>query len=309
MISDPNLMLEIKESKQSCYFCDSINLRIKFPSIEAAVHTEHNDSNSYCCTSFGHNKHGDILECLDCGLISLKDIPDRFELEQIYKKVIDPLYIEEKENRYFTFNKIMKDIQKYTSNGKLLDVGCYCGYFLDVASEKGFDVQGVELSEWACLQARQLGFQVHNDNLSSLDLESHFDTITMWDVIEHFSDPSAELREVNRLLKSGGYLFLSTINAGSFVARLMGSRWPWLMDMHIFYFNTDTMTKILEEEGFSVVHIQNYTHYTSSKYLIKKLNHISKFGALFPKALQGVFGEFNLPFNLGDNMMVIAKKL
>lgn len=301
---------KLKATKQnnvdSCYLCSSTHLRIKFPSTEGNTNI---DSNSYCCTSFGHNKHGDIIECLDCGLICLKNIPDPSELEQMYKQVEDPLYVEEKKNRYFTFNKVMRDIQKYRSNGKLLDIGCYCGYFLDVAHEKGFDVQGVELSQWACSQARQLGHTVHNDNLSSLDLDSHFDVITLWDVIEHFSDPSAELKEVNRLLKKDGYFFLATINAGSLFARLMGSRWPWLMDMHIFYFSTKTITKILEQEGFSVVHIKNYTHYISSNYLIKKLNHISRVGTLFPRAIQGVIGEFSVPFNLGDNMMVIAKKL
>ena len=306
MISGSNVKLATEESKPVCYLCNSTNLRVKFPTTEGNLNA---DSNSYCCTSFGHNKHGDILECLDCGLIALKDIPDSLKLEQMYKQVHDPLYVEEKKNRYFTFNKVMKDIQKYAGSGKLLDVGCYCGYFLDVAREKGLEVQGVELSEWASSQARQLGHVVHNDTLSSLDLQNHFDIITMWDVVEHFSNPSDELREVNRLLKRGGYLFLATINAGSLVARLMGPRWPLLMDMHIFYFNKDTITKILEEEGFSVVHIQNYTHYISSKYLIEKLNHISKFGTLFPKALQGVFGEFSIPFNIGDNMMVIAKKL
>lgn len=301
-----NIKKEIMEHERVCYLCSSANLRVKFPGTSDLINI---DSNSYCCTSFGHNKHGDILECLDCGLIALKNIPNHSELEQTYKNVVDPIYVEEKENRYFTFSKVMNDVQKYSASGKLLDVGCYCGYFLDVAHGKGFDVQGVELSEWASAQARQLGHTVHSNTLSNLELENHFDIITMWDVVEHFSNPSDELKEVNRLLKSGGYFFLSTINAGSFVARLMGPRWPWLMDMHIFYFNTDTITKILKQEGFSVVAIKNYTHYISSKYLIRKLGYISKLGALVPRAVQSVIGEFSIPFNLGDNMMVIARKL
>ena len=61
--------------------------------------------------------------------------------------------------------------------------------------------------------------------------------------------PGAELDEVNRLLKKGGYFFLSTINIGSAAARLTGPRWPWLMDMHIFYFDKRTITGILEDHG------------------------------------------------------------
>lgn len=223
--------------------------------------------------------------------------------------MVDPLYIEEKENRYNTFRKVMKVVRKYAAGGKLLDVGCYCGYFLDAAREAGFDAQGMELSQWACSEARRLGFPVHNGSLSSLGKDGYFDAVTMWDVIEHFSDPGAELAEVNRLLKKGGYFFLSTINIGSATARLTGPRWPWLMDMHIFYFDKRTITGILEDHGFSVVQIRNYTHYVSSKYLIRKLEHIAKPAELALKALQGIFGEFRVPFNLGDNMMVIARKL
>lgn len=294
------------KTEPSCYLCGSSNIGIKFPS----THDSHNtDADSYRCTSFGHSKHGEIVKCRDCGLTALKEIPGRLELEQIYKQVVDPLYIEERESRNDTFKNVVKSVQMYAAGGKLLDVGGYCGYFLDAASEAGFDAQGVELSEWACAESRRRGHRVHNGSLSSLDMNGYFDAVTMWDVIEHFSDPGAELAEVNRLLKKGGYFFLSTINIGSAAARLTGRRWPWLMDMHIFYFDKRTITGILEDHGFSVVQIRNYTHYVSSKYLIKKFAHIAKPAELVLKALQGIFGEFKVPFNLGDNMMVIARKL
>ena len=288
-----------------CYLCHSRNIKLRFPASQGSRSTV---SDIYCCTSFGHNKHGDIIECSDCGMVALKHVPQDNEIEQIYKQVIDPLYTEEKENRYLTFNRVMKDIIKYDAHGKLLDIGCYCGYFLDVASKCGFEVQGLELSKWASDQAREHGHIVHTCTLADLDLEGDFDLVTMWDVIEHLSDPRAELREISRLLKKDGYLFLSTINIDSLVARLMGKRWPWLMDMHIYYFTPNTVTKILKEEGFRVLTIKNYTHYISSSYFIKKLEHISRPAQTILKTLQLLIGEFKIPFNLGDNMMVIAKK-
>ena len=289
----------------TCYLCHSPNIKIKYSSTQSSKKT---DSDSFCCTSFGHGKHGDILECLECGLVAIKNIPEHNELKQIYEQVIDPLYIEEKENRYLTFSKVIKDVQKYTIRGKLLDIGCYCGYFLDIARDVGFEVQGLELSKWASDQTSERGHVVHTNTLSNLDLEDHFDLITMWDVIEHFSDPRAELKEINRLLIRDGYLFLSTINVRSIVARLMGQRWPWFMDMHIYYFDPNTINRILKEEGFRVLAIKNYTHYISSNYFIKKLAHISHSAEEVLKAFQSLVGEFQIPFNLGDNMMVVAKK-
>lgn len=306
MITKIKVSPEPDHDKNICYLCHSPNIKIKFPSTHSSIEM---DSNTYCCTSFGHNKHDEIVECLDCGLLAVKEIPNPSELEQNYKQVIDPLYLDEKESRYLTFRKVVKEVQMYVPDGKILDVGCYCGYFLDVARESGYEVEGLELSKWASDHARLSGLVVHNDTLSSLKLDGHFDLITMWDVVEHFSDPRAELHEINRLLKKHGYLFLSTINVGSIVARLMGPRWPWLMDMHIFYFNPNTITKILEQEGFRIVRIQNYTHIISSKYFITKLAHISHIAELIFKALHRILGEFKIPFNLGDNMMVIAQKV
>lgn len=295
-----------EKASQICYLCGAQDIRIKFYSTNS---TGDKETERYNCTSFGHNLHKDIVYCTKCGLVSLKDIPTRNELEEIYNKVIDPLYIEEKESRYLTFRNVLKHINKHRTNGNLLDVGCYCGYFLDVARDGGFDVQGLELSEWAYNQALELSLPVHNCTLSSLDLEGYFDIVTLWDVIEHFSDPAAELREINRILKKGGHFFLSTINVGSFVARLMGPRWPWLMDMHIFYFDKRTISKILQDQGFEVLEIRNYTHYVSSNYLIEKFGHISKLAQIAAQSIQIVSGEIKIPFNLGDNMLVIAKKI
>lgn len=306
VISEKDIRVEFKENKLACYLCNSPKLRTKYHSRHRSI--EQNAS-IYSCTSFGHGQYGEIVECPECGLVALKDILSPQELENKYRQVVDPLYYEEKESRYFTFRKVIKEVQKYVPRGKLLDVGCYCGYFLDVAREAGYEVEGLELSMWAAEQARLLDLPIHSDTLSCIPFDENYDVITLWDVVEHFSDPRAELLEINRLLKKDGYLFLSTINIGSLVARLMGPRWPWLMDMHIFYFTPKTIECLLKQTGFHLVKIQNYTHIISSKYFIKKLAHISHFAELVVKFLQKLFGEYKIPFNLGDNMMAVAKKV
>jgi len=305
VVTDKDVKAGLMEKNPTCYLCRSSNLHTKYHSRQRSI--ERNAS-IYSCTSFGHNQYGEIIECLDCGLVALRDIPDQQELENKYREVVDPLYCEEKENRYLTFRKVANEVQKYVPGGKLLDVGCYCGYFLDVAREYGYKVEGLELSIWAAEQGRLLDLQIYGDRLSSLPFDENYDVITLWDVVEHFSDPRAELLEIHRLLKKNGYLFLSTINIGSFVARLMGPRWPWLMDMHIFYFTPKTIERLLGQTGFQLIEIKNYTHIISSTYFIKKLAHISYVATQVMKLLQKLRGEHRIPFNLGDNMMVIAKK-
>lgn len=304
-IPEKDIRVEFKEKNLTCYLCGSPKLRTKYHSRHRSI--EQNAS-IYSCTSFGHGQHEEIIECLECGLVALKERPSMQELENEYRQVVDPLYSEEKEGRYLTFRNVVKEVQKYVPSGKLLDVGCYCGYFLDVAREARYEVEGLELSTWAAEQARLLGLSIHSDTLSCLPFDENYVAVTLWDVIEHLSDPREELLKIHRLLKKDGYLFLSTINVGSLLARLMGPRWPWLMDMHIFYFTPKTITRLLEQTGFHLVRIHNYTHIISSEYFIKKLSHISHIAELVVKILQKLFGEHKIPFNLGDNMMVVAKK-
>ncbi len=304
--SEKYIRVGLKGKNLTCYLCDSPKLRTKYHSRHRSI--EQNAS-IYSCTSFGHGQHEEIIECLECGLVALKERPSTQELENEYRQVVDPLYSEVKEGRYLTFRNVVKKIQKYVPSGKLLDVGCYCGYFLDVAREARYEVEGLELSTWAAGQARLLGLSIHSDTLSRLPFDENYNAVTLWDVIEHLSDPREELLEIHRLLKKDGYLFLSTINIGSLVARFMGPRWPWLMDMHIFYFTPKTIACLLEQTGFRVVKVQNYTHIISSRYFTKKLAHISHIAELIMKFLHRLFGEHQIPFNLGDNMMVVAQKV
>ncbi|HSP81178.1 MAG TPA: class I SAM-dependent methyltransferase, partial [Myxococcaceae bacterium] len=243
---------------RSCYLCGSERLTLKFqgrgdlgaPSDAAAFH----------CTSFGHGTHPPIWSCVDCGLLFQWPLRSQEELRRLYEDVEDPLYVAEKDNRYHTFRRALRRLG-CRPGSSVLDVGAYCGYFLDVAREEGLRAEGLELSRWAAQHARSLGFTLHERTLEQhATTGARYDLVTLWDVVEHFADPRAELQAAFRLVRPGGRICLSTIDAGSLVARLMGARWPWLMDMHLFYFSRATLTMLLEEAGFRVVDEGNYTH-------------------------------------------------
>jgi hypothetical protein len=137
-----------------------------------------------------------------------------------------------------------------------------------------------------------------------------YDVMTMWDVVEHLPDPRDELAAARAMLVPGGALHLSTIDTGSLVARLLGARWPWLMDMHLVYFDRPTITALLEEAGFRVRRISTYSHTVSSGYLLRKIG--ASFPALAPvtRALARIVpGGWPVPVNLGDNMLVRAERI
>ncbi len=120
-------------------------------------------------------------------------------LQKAYMVVEDETYVEEREGREITFRKHLASLEKYTgpANGRsLLDVGAYIGVFVEVAGKSGWHACGVEPSLWAVSQAKSKGLPIIQGTLDALELQGRlFDVVTLWDVIEHVTDPAAELRK------------------------------------------------------------------------------------------------------------------
>lgn len=144
---------------------------------------------------------------------------------------------------------------------KLLDIGCSSGLFLDEARKEGYDVHGAELSPDTAAFARQhFGLNVHpGDWRDAGYADGSFDVITLFDVIEHLTDPQAELVAIRRLLKPGGLLLQSTPNIdGLFpqLSYLLANRldyWPHPEPPHHLYqFSVKTLTAMTENAGYQV---------------------------------------------------------
>src|SRR5262249_22506677 len=141
--------------------------------------------------------------------------------------------------------------------GRLLELGCACGFLLLAARERGFSAEGVEMSAWASTQARErYGLDVRTGHVEGLALPTDsYDVVVLADVIEHLHDPRRTLRHVHRVLRPGGRLLLLTPDIGSLTARLMGPRWWGLLDDHYFYFSRRTLRRLLVDEGFAIERI------------------------------------------------------
>ena len=140
--------------------------------------------------------------------------------------------------------------------------------------------------------------------------EAHFDVLTLWDVIEHITDPHKALQQAHHLLKPGGLLVVHTIDIESAFARLMGARWPWLMEMHLYYFSRFSLSMMLEQCGFQVLDLRPQGRYLRLGYLMSRLT------ALIPAVGRPAnwlvnklgFRGLAVPVNLGDLFTAYARK-
>jgi 2-polyprenyl-3-methyl-5-hydroxy-6-metoxy-1,4-benzoquinol methylase len=141
------------------------------------------------------------------------------------------------------------------AGGILLDAGASFGHFLAAARTR-FDAYGIELNPSAVAWSRS-HFGVRNHVGSIYDIPEEIprplDVVTAWDVIEHLDEPERALRASRSHLKVGGWLFLSTPDAGSLAARVLGRRWHYQDPVqHVNLFSHRNLGTLLRRAGFAV---------------------------------------------------------
>jgi 2-polyprenyl-3-methyl-5-hydroxy-6-metoxy-1,4-benzoquinol methylase len=213
-------------------------------------------------------KHGyQLVKCTECGLAYISNPPSASELERIYS--LDANYhadlLNPDSDAFARLKRVAKthlDVLKtYAKSGRLLDVGCSTGLFLDQARSAGFDVSGLEFSKESAAFARyHFSLAVQDGSVQELvGQAASFDVITMFDVIEHVPDPSADLAAIHGLLKPGGLFFVSTPNIDGLFPKLsyplanILDYWPHPEPPHHLYqFSCDSMARMLIKSGFAV---------------------------------------------------------
>ena len=94
-------------------------------------------------------RHGDLLQCLECGTVQQPVLPQGAELHDLYRDMRDDAYLSEEAGRRATSNRLLDLIGAHVPSGRLLDVGCGHGLLLDEARSRGYQTVGLELSRSA----------------------------------------------------------------------------------------------------------------------------------------------------------------
>lgn len=295
-----------------CNLCGQDDWQVRFPATlngSQALQVE-----AFRCTSPSYGHHPQIVQCRHCGYVYANPRWSPDELIAAYTAVEDDTYVAEREGRELTFRKHLQQLEKVTGTGNgrsLLDIGAYIGVFVEVAAQSGWEAWGVEPSDWAAAAAQAQGLNVITGTQDAPELNGQqFDVVTMWDVIEHVDDPLVEMTKAYHLLKPGGWFVAHTMDIDSLTARLMGPRWPWLMDMHLHYFSQRTMAQMLQKIGYEVVWSGAQGRYLRFGYLATRVGglnrHLGRLAYWLVEKLR--LTETAVPVNFGDLFTVYARK-
>jgi len=188
-------------------------------------------------------------------------------------------YIADRDKICRTFRKRLREVEIQAGRkGKLLDVGCATGFFLEIAGQLGWEAKGIEISAFACEFARRhMSVDIMCGSLAQAELiPESFDVITMWDFIEHCPDPSTELAHAHRLLKPGGLLALTTPNISSVSARIWGARWMGIKQgEHLYYFSPATIKRLLLKHHLVPIRVKHVGKYIDVDFFIKRTGQYS----------------------------------
>lgn len=202
--------------------------------------------------------------------------------------------------------KIIRPHFVKASRGKVLEIGCSNGTFLDIFRENGWETWGVEPSSNASA-AKDKGHHILKDSFENADLgKEKFDLIVMNHTLEHMDDPTAVLKKNYGILKTGGVMFVDAPNYGSLLAKIMGDKWPYLLpDEHKWQFTRESLVNVFKESGFKVLHWESRSgifEYANPFLEIRRKRFLLDLIAI-PYSLIATL------LNMGDSMSMVGRKL
>lgn len=207
---------------------------------------------------------------------------------------------------------------KFKRPGKMLDIGCGSGTFLAMMREKGWEVQGVELDAAAAERGRQDGLEIFSGTIDSANLPSAvFDYVRSNHSFEHIHNPREVLKEIRRILKPTGHLFIGVPNVKGLMARLCGAYWWYLgAPVHPFGYCPVTLGRLLAEEGFKVERVNYNSRWAGlfgslQLYLNRSNGKMGEDGWIAHNRVLVVIGHWAARFldllHLGDCIEIIAR--
>ncbi len=313
MLRRPSPVAPAQSERVNCRVCGGTHHVEVFPP-RSGGNTVAQDTSPYSCATLSTRTHGQILKCLQCGLVFMRPELSDERLVDEYRDAVDPTYLEHLDARETTFRYNLEQVRRHVRPGdRVLEVGSYCGGFLKIAREEGLDIMGLEPSKWAVeASAKVTDAKVVCGTIDELPGDvGRFDVVVAWDVLEHFADPVAELEKMNRILKPGGILLMSTLMIDNWFPKLAGRHWPWLMDMHLYYFTEASVRNTVGRACFDVVEDMVYCHVVTAEYLMKKLGTLGVPGSSAVSRLLAAnpAGNAQIPFRFGDIKLFVCKKV
>jgi 2-polyprenyl-3-methyl-5-hydroxy-6-metoxy-1,4-benzoquinol methylase len=227
-------------------------------------------------------------------------------------------FISQSRFRVKTFRKNLrwaKSVIHFKDNSdSILDLGCADGAFLEACRLENLKAIGFEINPFLV----KWGNNNYNVDLTVGTLENlknykkELKVITLWDVLEHLPDPIYAIKIVAEKIPNNGFLLLSLPNTNSLSKKLLQWNWPMHLDVHLTYFNDDSICNLLEKFDFKLVAKKVNRQTLSLGYILMRMTRQltnSKFqGTKFEKfLLNNYLFNLSISYSIGQTLFIFIK--
>lgn len=204
------------------------------------------------------------------------------------------------------FARTVDFVRRYRASGRLLDLGCAYGFFLQEA-RRHFEVCGIELAEDAAQSCRLSGLTVFSGVADEVTMAriGKLDVITLLDVIEHLPQPRETLALCCRHLKPGGVIVITTGNFASLVARMAGVKWRLMTPpQHLWFFTPESLRRLAGKLDLSLVQVDHPAKIVPLSLIAFQVRRMLG----LPSAPVTSASRIGVPVNLFDAMRIVLRK-
>jgi SAM-dependent methyltransferase len=205
-----------------------------------------------------HKSGGSYVACQGCKMVYLNPVFKDDALENYYRgnhQLQGATVASDLEFYTRLYKKGLSSIEKQLgTTGRILDVGCSTGSFLDIAKAAGWECAGLELNHAEAKISRSKGHAIQENMLSKAEFAEKLDAISLWDVFEHIKDGFAFLQEAKKFLKPSGLVFVQSPSRDALAARILQAQCNMFDGLeHVNLFGMESLTQLCQRAGYEIV--------------------------------------------------------
>lgn len=265
------------------------------------------------------------FRCRDCRLIQMYPLPDvgvgddytGFDLER-YRRFAGLFLVPQ-------FRRAVALIRERKGSGRLLDIGCGTGEFLDEAERAGFAVTGLDPSATACRIAGRRHQVIFGRLEEAVIPAAAYDVVTLWSVLEHVPRPLPFLEKIRAAAKEDAILAIRVPAADGLLPRLARGlyrvsigrldrplRLIYQLDWHYkhyYGYDSQNISRLLLKAGYEPLRIHRESSYDIPS-LDERMNYLPRgpLARTVVKAAMAVILELSRRFRRQDEMVIIARR-
>lgn len=194
-----------------------------------------------------------LCQCLRCNLVFSDQRPSTEEIEVLQKQKKWKDHITE--DAFRRYSHILDRFEHFRKNNCILDLDCSHGEFLEMAKERGWEVYGTADTKEALELCRSKGLEMYEGAFNTENFEEErFDVVCMRNVLEHVIDPNEKIKQIRRIVRSGGLVYATTPNFNSFLRFRLKEKYSMISyPLRLVYYTRGPFKRLFKQNDFKVL--------------------------------------------------------